>query len=147
MKQKTITICASAYFYKDVIEFEKKLKKLGFSVKIPFIARKMQRSNDFDVAKIRTWLTNPDDYKIKTKLMKEHFKKVINCDAILVINNEKRGIKGYIGGNVLLEMLVAFLNKKKIFVLNDISNELTIAEEVYGLEPIFLKGNLESLKL
>ena len=142
MKQRTITICASAYFYKNVVEIEEELKKLGFLVKIPDVARKMQQSSDFDVSKVRTWLTNPEDYKIKTKLMKDHFKKVLAADAILVVNNEKNGIKGYIGGNGLMEMTLAFHYKKPIFIYEPISNELTVAEEVYGLNPIFINKDL-----
>ncbi|MDP2671733.1 MAG: hypothetical protein Q8P13_04745 [bacterium] len=145
--KKTITLCSSAYFYRDVLSTEKELKKLGFKVKIPFIARKMQRSNDFDVSKVRTWLNNPDDYKIKTKLMKQHFKKVIESDAILVLNHTKKDIEGYIGGNVLLEMLVAYLHKKPIFILNYVADELMLKEEILGLNPIFVENDLERVKI
>ncbi len=99
MKKQVITLCSSASFYKDLLEIEAKLKKLGFRVKIPYTAAKMKKSGDFDISKVRTWLTNPEDYKIKTKLMKGHFKKVIESNAILVVNLEKNGISGYIGGN------------------------------------------------
>jgi hypothetical protein len=143
--KKIITICSSAYFYKHVLEIEKELKKLGFSVKIPKVARKMGRKGDFDVSKIRTWLTNHKDYKIKTALMKEHFRKIVISDAILVLNNEKNGITGYIGGNVLMEMLLAFLHKKPIFVYDPINYDLNVAEEVYGLNPIFINRDLNLL--
>jgi hypothetical protein len=141
--QKTITICASAYFYEHVLQVEKELKKLGFLVKIPKVARKMGKNKDFDVSKIRTWLTNHKDYKIKTALMKEHFRKILASDAILVINDEKNGIPGYIGGNALMEMLLAFLNKKPIFVYEPITYDLNVAEEVYGLNPVFINKDLK----
>jgi hypothetical protein len=48
--------------------------------------------------------------------MKGHFKKVLDSDAILVTNFEKNGVEGYIGGNVLMEITLAFHYKKPIFI-------------------------------
>ena len=146
-KNKIITICCSASFYKQLFEIERKLKDLGFKVKIPLTANKMKKKNDFKVKNYKTWFRNPSDYKIKTKLMKHHFKKVIDGDAILVLNYKKKGIEGYIGGNVLMEMAVAFQNKKPIYILNPISDNLNIKEEVFGLQPNFLKGNINKISL
>ena len=74
--------------------------------------------------------------------MKAHFLKVLAADVILVLNYEKNGVPGYIGGNGLMEMMLAFLHKKPIFIYNKISDELNIAEEVYGLNPIFIDQDL-----
>lgn len=144
-KKKTITICASASHYKDVLEVEKALKKMGFKVKIPSTANKMKRSKNFDPIFYKTWFKNKEDYAKKTKLMKNHFRKVIECDAILVVNFEKNGVEGYIGGNTLMEMTLAFHYKKPIFIYNDISEDLSIKEEVFGLKPIFINGNLKKI--
>lgn len=141
--KKIITICSSASFYKQLFDIEKELKKLGFAVKVPKTANIMRKRNNFDVNVYKTWFGNKKDYKIKTQLMKLHFKKVVESDAILVLNFEKNGIQGYIGGNVLMEMVIAFHYKKPIFIYNDISEDLPIKEEVYGLEPIFIQGNLD----
>ena len=56
-----ITICASAAFYKDVIELEKESKKLGFRVKVPKTAKRMQRENNFYVNHYKTWYNNKAD--------------------------------------------------------------------------------------
>lgn len=140
--KKIITICSSATHYRQVLEIEKQLKKLGFAVNIPKTANIMKKNNDFDVSHYKTWYKNPNDYSKKTKLMLGHFKKVIESDAILVTNFEKNGLKGYIGGNALMEMTLAFINKKPIFVLNPVDEELEIKEEVYGLKSIILNGDL-----
>jgi len=144
-KGKTITICSSASFYRQVIEIEKQLKTLGFKTKIPFTATRMRKYGDFNVENYKTWFKNPKDYSIKTRLMKHHFKKVEECDAVLILNYEKRGIAGYIGGNVLMEMAVAFLNKKPIYILNPIVDNLNIKEEILGLQPKFLNGDLTKI--
>ncbi|MCL5438815.1 MAG: hypothetical protein M1268_02400 [Patescibacteria group bacterium] len=140
--KKIITICSSATFYKQILEIEEKLKKLGFKVKIPKTAKIMQRNNNFDVGFYKTWFNNKNDYSKKTKLMKDHFKKIIDADMILVANYEKNGVAGYIGGSVLTEMAIAFHYKKPIFIYDEISEDLNIKEEIYGLNPIFIKKNL-----
>jgi hypothetical protein len=145
-KVKTITICSSASFYRQAIDIQNQLRSQGFKVKIPIIAEKMKKARDFDVDHYKTWFKNPKDYKIKTKLMRHHFRKVDECDAILVLNYEKRGIPGYIGGNVLMEMALAFLVKKPIYILNPISEDLNIKEEILGLNPKFLNGDLRKLR-
>ncbi len=141
-RKKTITICSSASFNKDVIELEKELKKLGFEVRVPKTAKRMEKENNFDVSYYKTWFNNKDDYKIKGELMKSHFRKVMEADAILVLNKEKNGITGYIGGNGLMEMAIAFHYKKPIFIYNDISDKSNFVEEVYGLNPIFIDKDL-----
>lgn len=143
---RTITICSSASFYEKVFEIKKKLEELGFKVLIPLTANKMKKRKDFNVDHYKTWFKNTKDYKIKTKLMKHHFEKVKEGDAILVLNLEKRGMPGYIGGNVLMEMTVAFQNKKPIYIFNQISENLNIKEEVLGLSPKFLNGNLKKIR-
>lgn len=64
----------------------------------------------------------------------------------MVVNLEKKGMKGYIGGNTLMEMGLAFFLKKPIFIYRPISEELVHKEEIYGLLPIFINGDLEKIK-
>ena len=144
-KVKTITICSSVSHYKQAIEIEKELKKLGIKVKMPKTAGIMKKNDDFDVTHYKTWFKDENDYYKKTKLMLGHFKKIVESDAILVTNFEKNGFNGYIGGNALMEMLVAFLNKKRIYIYNKPSNKLSIIEEIYGLKPIIINGDLTKI--
>ncbi len=145
-KNKVIAICSSVSFYKDVLEIGKQLKNLGFKVKLPQTANNMKKSGNFDVGQHKTWLKNKDDYRKKAKLMNSHFRKVVEADAILVINNDKNGIKGYIGGNTLMEMTLAHYFKKKIFIWNEIG-DLPIEEEVRGLNPTFIHQNLSKITI
>lgn len=141
---KTITICASATFYRQAVEIEEQLRQLGFTVLLPHSAIAMKEANDFTERK--TWLNNPDDYHVKTDLMRRHFEKVRQGDAILVINLEKHGIPGYIGGNVLMEMAIAFEAGKPIYIYNPITDDFNLREEVYGLEPIFINQDLQRIQ-
>lgn len=141
-KIKTIVICSSASFYEKLFPIEKTLRKLGYRVVIPITARRMKRKNNFDVDFHKTWYNNPKDYPKKKALMDAHFKKIIKGDAILVTNFDKKGIKGYMGGNALMEIAIAYHYRKPIFILNDIADDSPIKEEIYGVNPVFIKGNL-----
>jgi hypothetical protein len=145
-EKKIITICSSASFYAQVLEAEDSLKKAGFAVSVPLTANKMKQSGDFRVETYKTWFKNPNDYKRKTFLTKHHFNKIMKGDAVLVLNYEKNGIKGYIGGAVLCEMAIALQFKKKIYVLNPIDKSCSYKEEILAMDPIILNGDLSRIK-
>lgn len=140
-----ITFCASLSFYKAIPPLAQQLRKKGFHVKLPDSLRIMQRTGNFVPEAHKSWLTNPNDYKIKRQLINSHFKKIAESDAILVINNEKNGIKGYIGGNVLMEITIAYYLKKKIYLWNDIEKNAPFEEEIRALKPIILNQDIEKL--
>ena len=140
-----ITICSSAYFYKKAIAIQDELEHHGFEAIVPFNATIMHNNNDFEVSQYRTWLTNPEDYHKKAEFIRRHFAEVEKCDAILVINDEKNGKPNYIGGNVLMEMSLAFHLKKPVFILNAVPLESIFLEEILGMLPVVLNGSLDGL--
>ena len=121
---------------------EKELKRMGYAVKLPYTAMKMKKSGDYRVETYKTWFADPKKYTRKTWLIKNHLNKVKSGDAVLILNYEKKGIPGYIGGNTLIEAAIGFDRKKPIFILNPISEQLGFMEEVFGLQPMFLNGDL-----
>lgn len=141
---KTITICSSASFYKQAVDIQTRLMKQGFTVLIPDSAEKMKQSGDFDVSHYKTWFQDANDYHKKAALMRGHFDKVAEGDGILVLNYEKHGVDNYIGGNVLMEMALAFYLHKPIFILNEIPEGSAFEEEIIGLRPIVLHGQIEN---
>jgi hypothetical protein len=144
-KIKTIVICSSASFYKEVIDTEKKLKELGFKVKVPLTATKMKKSGDFKVETYKTWTERPEDYKRKAYLTKKHFIEIEKGDITLVLNYKKNGKNGYIGGAVLMEMAIAFNLNKPIFILNPIDDSSKYKEELYGMFPKIINGDLSKI--
>ena len=142
---KTITICSSANFYKQVIAIKTELEQLGYKVLVPQTALKMEASGDFDVTHYKTWFGDASDYDKKAALMRAHFEEVAKGDATLVVNNEKHGQQNYIGGNVLMEMAIAFHLNKPIYILNDIPHESSFLEEIIGLGSMPLGGDLQKL--
>ena len=107
-KKKIITICSSAAFFKQALEVEKQLLKMGYAVKLPYTAMKMKKSGDYRVSTYKTWFDDPKQYARKTWLIKNHLRKVKSGDAVLVLNYEKKGVPGYIGGNTLIEAAIGF---------------------------------------
>ncbi len=45
-----------------------------------------------------------------------------------------------------MEMVLAFHYKKPIYILHQVSEKLSIIEEVYGMKPIFLDGEISKIK-
>lgn len=118
---------------------------MGYKAVLPKTAHTMKKNKNFDVSFYKTWHKNPEDYSKKRGLMNMHFKKIKKGDAILVANFDKNGVKGYIGGNVFMEITIAYYLKKPIFILYDIEKSSSIKEEVFAVKSIFLKGNLSGL--
>ena len=84
--------------------------------------------------------------KKENNYVKAHYKNICDSDAILVVNSEKDGVKNYIGPNVLIEMGQAYVNDKKIFLLNEIPVGMPHTDEVETFDPICLSGNLKNIK-
>ena len=140
-----ITICSSANFYKQAVVIKMKLEALGYEVCIPLTARRMEETGDFDVSHYKTWYGDADDYHKKTALMDGHFNEISKGDAVLVLNYEKHGVPDYIGGNVLMEMAIAFYLKKPIYILNSIPAESPFLEEIIGLGSKAFNGELNAI--
>ncbi len=55
---------------------------------------------------------------VKRKAMEKFNEKLKESDAILVMNYTKDDKENYIGANTLMEIGMAFILQKKIFILN-----------------------------
>lgn len=146
MQKKTVTICSSVTFYKEVLNIARELRSLGFRTVVPITAKRMERSRNFDEKFHKSWHRNPSDYKIKKKLMQGHFKEIERGDVVLAVNLRKNNIDGYIGGNVLMELALAMYLRKPIYVLHAIEENAPFTEEIMGMYPVFLNGDLSKIK-
>ena len=84
--------------------------------------------------------------KNKHGAMKEHWEKIQQSDAILVLNYDKNGIKNYIGGNTFLEIGFAYVLGRKIFLLNPIPEVEYYKSEIEAARPIILHGDLNEIR-
>lgn len=141
-----ITICGSIFFVKEMKEIKAGLENLGHEVLMPASIEDFSIKDSKHVWQIRA---NREDYikKIKPKYTMDHFKKVKASDAILVANFEKKGTKNYIGGATFSEIMLAYVEGKKIFFYNPIPKEPSIfIDELETVAPIILNGNLEKVR-
>ena len=141
-----ITLCGSTTFLEEMEAVRESLLEIGFEkAYLPGTTeiRKMIKKR----LKERT-KSIPEETaqkKIQHDLINAHYKKIMRADCILVTNFEKNGVKNYIGGNTLMEMGFAFVNKKPIFLLNPVP-KIRYKSEILGMQPIVINGNLEKIK-
>ena len=151
-----ITICGSIGFYKEMEHARDQLIALGHEVKIPELAKEVPQEygggkkvyfsqHIEENGGIEAFPSGDKIWDLKENAIRDHYEKIDWADAILVINPEKRGIAGYVGGNTLIEIGVAFYFKKEIFILNQVSSALSYKQEILGMKPVILDGNLASL--
>ena len=145
-----ITLCGSIAFYNEMLSMKEKLESMGHEVDLPPSGIKDSKGNMISVAEYyQIRQTAKEDEKWvwvrKAKAIMEHFERVSWSDGILVLNYEKNNIKGYVGGNTLMEIGLAFFLKKKIYFLNEIP-ELSYKEELLGMQPIIISGDLNRIK-
>lgn len=140
--QKSIFICSSMSFYEEVVKIETKLLKKGFSVTIPVSAQIMKQKNDFDITHFKGGAITD---KQKAGYIKTNFTNISKSDSILVINNTKKGITGYIGPNVLMEIGLAFYLGKEIYIWNEVEKNAPYYEELQALAVIYINQNIDSI--
>jgi hypothetical protein len=152
-----ITICGSIGFYKEMEDVRDELTNLGHEIKIPELA--LEVPEEFGGGRkvyfgeyieknggIDAFPAGHKIWDLKESAINDHYNKIEWGDAILVINPPKRGIEGYVGGNTLIEIGLAFYLNKKIFILNTVSSELSYKQEIIGMKPIILDGDLTKIK-
>ncbi len=145
-----ICICGSIAFFDEMLDAKKKLEEMGHEVDLPPTevldgeGKLIAVSEYYRIRKAGSkeqWV-----WDAKKKAMLTHFKKEEWADAILVLNHEKNGFAGYIGANTLIEMGLALWLGKEIYLLNEIP-EIPSKEEILGMQPTLLNGDLNVLKI
>ena len=127
-----ITICGSMTHKLKMKELSEQLEKRGYTVETP----------DIEEGRVRTEFDK--NIKLKQKYIDEHFAKIDASEAILVVNETKHGVEGYIGGNTLIEMARAYGQGLDIFLLNPIP-DMSYTDEIRGMRPTVLGGSLDAL--
>jgi len=126
-------------FYQEMGQTQSVLERHGHTVLVPKDFYKLAHNEAF---------MDSDEERITTKIehdfIREHFRKIEKADAILILNYEKKGIVGYIGGNTFLEMGYAFGLNKKIYLLYPVP-DMDYRVEMHAMKPIILNGDLNKL--
>ena len=148
-----LTICSSVDFTPHIIEVKKKLERMGHAVNIPFFTEKVMKGEMSFQEYMQEKEKGGGDISLRQKqatdMIERYWNFIKNSDAILVLNLEKKGIQGYIGGSTLMEMGFAYGHKKKIFLFNPIpekSERMHYTDEIIDMDPIVINGDLEKIQ-
>jgi nucleoside 2-deoxyribosyltransferase len=134
-----ITICGSMQFHKEMASMRDELLSRGFTVHVP--------GELDDIHKNESYMESDEERitaKIEYNFIREHFKKIEVADAILILNYEKKGVPGYIGGNTFLEMGYAFGLGKKVYLLYPVP-DMDYKTEMHAIQPIVINGDLSQI--
>jgi hypothetical protein len=135
---KILIICSKAFYGKvPLIKIE--LERMGHTVFLPNCIDDPTQEEKARTGGIKT------HSKFKAKMFRQSLDCIKNMDAVLTLNYDKNGDSNYIGGATFLELYEAFMNGKKIFLLNDIPQGI-LYDEICGMSPIVIHGNLANVK-
>ncbi len=136
----TIAICASMAFADKMLTVKDELEALGHTVYISEFTRDfVGLTEEEKAAKNRNNVFKNDAIRL-------HWEKIQKSDAILVLNYDRKGIAGYIGGNTLMEIGFAHVLHKKIFLMNPVPDIDLYKSEIEGTQPTILNGDLTMIK-
>jgi len=114
-------------------EWAKKLLTAGYEVEMP------------DASENRVYTKDKEKNAVlKRGLMDKHFRKIDDSDAVLIINETKKDIENYIGGNTLIEIAYAYAQGLEIFLVNPIP-EVSYADEISAMAPIIIHNDIKNI--
>jgi hypothetical protein len=131
-----IVICCSIAAAEEALAAEKTLRAAGHEVVMP-------RGITDEYLRGRTTVSAEEKAadKIEHDLIRGYFAEIDAADAVLIVNPERRGISGYIGGNTLIEMAFAHVLEKPLFCLYPLPS-MPYSAELEALRPQVLNGDL-----
>lgn len=134
-----IAICGSMAFVSQMLKTKQELEAMGHEVEVSKFVDEYQGKG----------LEESELLAIKQKkerdAIREYWNVIQKVDAILVLNHQKRGIPGYIGGNTLMEIGFAYGFRKKIFLLNPVPDITYYRSEIEACDPIILNGDIRQI--
>lgn len=134
-----IFICASKHNYGYVADIKEKLEKAGHIITVPNSYDEPMKEEE--VKK----LGQEEHGKWKGNMIRLQKEKVDKNDCVLILNFPKNGQPNYIGGATFLEIFIAFDLGKKIYLYNPIPEGI-FKDELIGMQPIVINGNLDMVK-
>ena len=148
-----ICICSSMAFYKQFSELKKELEKMGHTVLAPEIEFET-KGDDTSVGAffdshggVDAFPPDHEVWKKKGRAILTHFQKIDESDCVLITNYEKKGVPDYIGANGFLEMGYAYAKGKPVYILNNLPKQSAFKEEILGMQPIVLHGDVSKISI
>lgn len=135
-----IVICGSMKLSEKMIAIRDELLHVGHDVIVP------QHVEEYATMSTDQHIHNESvKNKIQENFIQEYYKKISESDAVLVVNDDLNGVRGYIGGNSFLEMGFAHVLHKKIYTLHALP-EAPYKDELIAMQPINLNGDVSLIE-
>lgn len=134
-----VIICGSMAMSKSMIIAEEELLKRGHTVVLPRFTKDYAQMETLDHIHAESAKN-----KIEHDLIRDYYNEIALGDAVLIINEDKNGIKNYVGGNSFLEMGFGHVLNKKVYLLNPIP-QMPYTDEIIAMQPIILDNNFDKL--
>jgi hypothetical protein len=133
-----IAICGSMSFSREMLEAKKTLEDSGHEATIPPDTMQCLENPELNMSL---------EHCLSTDIDKKCFDLIAESDAILVLNYEKNGVEGYVGGATLMEIGLARHLNKKIFLLNGLpeKEKLRHVLEIETTRPTILNGDVSKI--
>lgn len=141
-----ITICGSIESVYEIKSISDKLLENGHETDIPLTCQRIL-GGELTLEEFKKEKEKNGDgsfRKIEDDIIKRYYNIIKDCDSILVVNEEKKEIAGYIGGNTFLEMGFAHVLNKKIYLYNDIP-DMAYTDEILAMQPIVINQDLSKI--
>lgn len=137
-----IFISSSMTFTHQILETKKKLEEMGHEVLIPLETEDLAK-NPASIEAFKVDLENGR----ATNILHKNFQEIAKCDALLTLNLDKRGIKGYVGPSALMEMGLAFYLGHKLFLWQDVPHwdEVPWGYEIRLMNPVLIHNDLSKI--
>lgn len=133
-----IFICASKHFYDRIPPIKAELEDKGHVLTMP-----NSYDDPFKEEEVKK-LSKEDHIEWKAQMIRDHEPKIRANDAILVLNFEKKGVPNYIGGATFLEIFEAWKLGRKVFLYNNIPENI-FTDELVGINPVVINGDLSRI--
>ncbi len=142
-----IVICGSVEFTPRMKKISDELHKKGHETYLPLTAEKII-AGEISLEDFKKEKDTNGDFAFRKRtgedLIKKHYNLISDCDAILVVNIKKDDQKNHIGANTFLEIGFAHVLGKKIYILNEIPENI-YTDEIKAIQPIILHGDLDKI--
>jgi len=149
MSKTKIVIVGSVELADKLIEVSQKLENMGFDIELPYTVNRIKRGElSLEEFKKRKKENGGDiSFRKESKVdyIKRYFEIIKESDGVLVMNLEKNGIKGYVGGNALIELGFSHVLDKPIYLYNPVP-DMPYKDEILDVNPIILNGDLSKIK-
>ena len=148
-----IVLAGSMIFLDKMSDIKAELESVGHEVVMPALTEEELATGkdtftDYLNSQGGVEKVSPENniWKMKEEGMMYYKKHMDDSDAMLVCNFDKGEKKNRIGANVFLEMGYMFFMNKKIYVLQGPPYDDDKIEEVLGMRPVFLYGDITTIE-